>query len=86
MLALNSNDKLFLGKSLRHHIVPNSDHSFLNEVHVGHFIFLVQNKLIMLSILKLCWLQSKADVIYELGVDVFVGVEENAISEDDVIE
>jgi hypothetical protein len=40
----------------------------------------------VLSVLKFRWLQSKANVVNELRVNVFIRIEENSVAEDDIIE
>ena len=86
LLALNANNELLLAESLGHHVVSNSDHSLLDEVHICNFIFFVKDQLVVLSVLEFRWLQSKANVVNELRVDIFIRIEENSVAEDDVIE
>ena len=86
MLTLNANNELLLTESLGHHVVSNSDHSLLDEVHICNFIFFIKDQLVVLSVLEFCWLQSKANVVNELGTDVFIRVKENSIAENDIIE
>ena len=86
MLALNANNELLLTESLGHHVVSNSNHSLLDEVHICNFIFFIKDQLVVLSVLEFCWLQSKANVVNKLGTDVLISVEENSVAEDDVVE
>ena len=83
---VNSKLKLLLTKTLSHQIVPNTNDSLLDEVHLTYLILLVKNKSLFLRSIVLSWSQPKRDIIQEFGVLVFLSVEEKSESVVDVIE
>lgn len=53
-------------QALGHQVVSNANGTFLDEVHVGYFMLLVQNKLILRNIIKLLGSKSEAYIVKEL--------------------
>ena len=84
--AFDSQLVLLLRYTLRHKVVADTHNSFLDEVHVGDFMLLIQNELVVIVVVKLLWPQSKADIIQKFRVHVFSRVEESSELVDYVIE
>jgi hypothetical protein len=74
-----------LRKPLIIDVVSNSNLSLLYEVHLGNFLFLIKDEVIESIIIKLSWLESKANIVEELGIFVLLSVEEESVVVDDVI-
>ena len=77
---------MLLRYTLRHKVVADAHNSFLDEVHVGDFMLLIQNELVVIVVVKLLWPQSKADIVQKFRVHVFSRVEESSELVDYVIE
>lgn len=67
-------------------IVTDSNAALLDKEHVCNFIFLVENQVDRFLPIKSLRLKTKADVVKELGVSIFIRIEEVAVLEDDVVE
>lgn len=81
---------LFLRVSLSHQIVPNPNLALKNEVHVGHFVFFVQNEPVFQLHIEFGWFESKANFKKEVFVvnlvDLVSGNEKGSKSENDIVE
>lgn len=60
--------ELLSRQALSHQIVSDAHGTFLNEVHIRYFMLLVQNKLIIINIIKLLGSESEADIVKELRI------------------
>lgn len=75
---------LFLRKLLGHLIVADSNRAFCDEVHVSDLVFFIQNQFVFFC--EDHWFETEANLIEELCVLLFCGLEEGPEPVDDVVE
>lgn len=80
---------LLLRETLCHKIVANADFAFEDEVHIRHFIFLIQNQSVFQLDIKLSRLKPKADLKQKVFIVHLVGLaarnEEGSEAENDIV-
>ena len=85
-LSLDPNFELFFGKAFIDKIITDTNNSILNEIHVRHFVFFIQNKSLTLALIKVLWSETKAHIIEELLRSIPCWVEEILEFENDIVE
>ena len=82
---LYSELKLHCRQALRHQIVPYANNTLFDEIHVGNFLLLVQNQLVIFCIIEFLGPETKAYVIEELGILVLSRMKEVPILENNIV-
>lgn len=82
---VNAELELFLTKTLSHQVVANTNNSLLDEIHLTNFVLLVKDKPFFLRPVILSRSQPERNIIQELGVLVFLSVEEESESVVDIV-
>lgn len=81
----NTNLKLLFRETLSHQIVPDANISLDDEVHVRNLIFFVNYEVVRIGLIEFLGLETEANVVQELGLNVLIGVEEVTELKDYVI-